>query len=506
MDISSWIERHAGFTPDKVAIRFEGEIISYADLARRISLVAGRLKHELGIRPGDRIGYLGFNHPELIILLFACARLGAMVMPLAWRLEEAEHKTLLADCAPVALFIAPEFKDEGDRLCDSLGIAKVFIDEPADLLARCQAIPAIKGEGKYSDPVLLCYTSGATGRPKGVVLDQNALALNAVNSTHMHDMVGDDVALTSLPMFHVGGLNIQTLPILHAGGTLVLHPAFDVAATFRDIQEHDVTLTVLVPTQITALLADERWQNARLNSLKVITTGSTNVPRRLIRQVHAQGIPLIQVYGSTETCPIATYLTADLAMGNEGSVGKVAIHCEMRLVDEVGVDVAAGKSGEILIRGGNVMREYWNAPEKTENALVDGWFYTGDIGHLDDNGFLYIDDRKKDMIISGGENIYPAEIENILAECQQISEVAIVGQADEKWGEIVVAVVVPTRGTDFGEEDVLAFLDGRLARFKHPRRVIFLEKLPRNAMGKVVKDDLRAMAGKTDTHLAERSV
>ncbi len=505
MDISNWIERHAGFTPDKVAIRFEDEVISYADLTGRISRAAGRLKHELGIRHGDRVGYLGFNHPELIILLFACARLGAMVMPLNWRLEEAEHKLLLADCAPTALFVGAEFKDQGARLCRSLGIAKVFIDEPANLLAESQVIPAIAGEGAYSDPVLLCYTSGATGKPKGVVLDQNALAVNAVNSTHMHDMGTNDVALTSLPMFHVGGFNIQTLPILHAGGTLILHPAFDVTATFRDLKEHSVTLSVLVPTQISAMIADSRWGQDALNSLKVISTGSTNVSRKLIRQVHARGIPLIQVYGSTETCPIATYLTADLAMANEGSAGKVAIHCEMRLIDEAGVDVAQGNRGEILIRGGNVMREYWNAPEKTAAALVDGWFYTGDIGHLDEGGFLYIDDRKKDMIISGGENIYPAEIENVLTECPEISEVAIVGQKDEKWGEVVVAVVVAAGGADSTKDDILAFLDGRLARFKHPRRVLFLEALPRNAMGKVVKDDLREMASQMSENLKEQS-
>ncbi len=505
MDISNWIERHAGFTPDKTAIRFEDQVISYADLAGRISQVAGHLRHGLGVQAGDRVGYLGHNRPDMIVLLFACARLGAMVMPLNWRLAEAEHKVLLVDCTPVALFIAPEFCEEGARLCDSLGIAGVMVGEPGDPQADSPQIPALDGAGSYSDPVLLCYTSGATGQPKGVVIDQYAIAVNAMNSTHMHNMGTDDVVLTTLPMFHVGGINIQTLPILHAGGMLILHPAFDVATLFNDLEEHGVTLTVLVPTQIKAMIGDGRWQTAKLDRLKVISTGSTNVPRKLIREVHGRGIPLIQIYGSTETCPIATYLTAPLAMANEGSAGKVAIHCEMRLIDEVGADVAQGKRGEILIRGGNVMREYWKAPKETASALVDGWFSTGDIGHLDENGFLYIDDRKKDMIISGGENIYPAEIENVLSECPEISEVAIVGHGDEKWGEVVVAIIVVAAGQTLSERAVAEFLDGRLARFKHPRRVIFLESLPRNAMGKVVKDDLREMASQTNPHLEENT-
>ncbi len=504
MDISTWIERHAGFSRDKTAIRFVEDEISYGDLAARIGDIAGVLRHRLGIKRGDRIAWLGFNHSDLIALVFACARLGAIVVPLNWRLEGHECRTLLEDCTPKALIVGAEFVELGDQICEGLNIPVVgagsTFASAGSLTASANDTPPVsenEGEGRSDDPVLISYTSGTTGKPKGVLIDQNAIFINAVNSIHMHGLTSDDVVLGTLPLFHVGGLNILSLPTLRSGGTLVLHPVFDVGDTYDTIRDDKVTLTVLVPTQISALMSDNRWQSDELASLRMMTTGSSMVPGSLIRKVHARGVPLIQVYGSTETAPIATYLTADLAKANEGSAGLVAIHCEMRIIDGSGAEVRSGESGEILIRGENLMREYWNKPEATARALVDGWFYTGDIGHVDEAGFLYVDDRQKDMIICGGENIYPAELENVLVECPDIAEVAVIGQKDEKWGEIVVAVVVAADGSSLTDSEVTGYLEGKLARFKHPRRVVFVENLPRNTMGKVVKDDLRAMVNQT---------
>ncbi len=487
MDISAWIDRHAAFTPDKTAIRFADTDISYAGLSRRIDGFAGVLMHRHDITSGDRVGYLGYNHPDQIALLFACARLGAILMPLNWRLEVPEHREIIRDCSPKILIVAQDFETPGQQICTGLPIQLANLNTLNENTAAARPAKS----ASYDDPVLLCYTSGATGHPKGVVLDQNALFFNAINSAHMHGMTGEDVVLNTLPMFHVGGINIQSLPVLHAGGTLVLHPVFDVPAAFAALEHDGVTLTVLVPTQISAMMADDRWQSADFASLRIISTGSTMVPQKLIERVHQRGIPLIQVYGSTETAPLATYLVAADAMANAGSAGKLAIHCEMRIVDEAGNDVDEGNIGEILIRGPNVMREYWNAPEVTAAVLVDGWFHTGDVGHLDNKGFLYVSDRKKDMIISGGENVYSAELENILAECPAITEAAVVGQADDKWGEIAVAVIVPGKEHGLSEADVNDLFDGRLARYKHPRRVVFADSLPRNAMGKVIKDELR---------------
>ena len=240
--------------------------------------------------------------------------------------------------------------------------------------------------------------------------------------------------LTTLPLFHVGGLNNQTTPALRMGCTVVLHPKFEVEATFDAIERERITLTVLVPAQLEAMMAHPRWSSADFSSLRMITSGSMIVPERLIRAVHARGVPLVQVYGSTETCPIAACQKAADAQRKIGSAGRAAAHCEVRIVDDDGHDVAPGASGEILVRGPNVMSGYWNDRQATDAVLVDGWFHTGDMGHLDADGYLYVDGRRKDMIISGGENIYPAEIENLLMESPDIAEASVVGWPDAALG------------------------------------------------------------------------
>jgi fatty-acyl-CoA synthase len=230
----------------------------------------------------------------------------------------------------------------------------------------------------------------------------------------------------------------------------------------------------------------------------MITTGSTIVPRHVINAVHAKGVPMVQVYGSTETCPIAAYLKAGDAMRKAGSTGRVALHCQLRLVDSNGKDVAQGSTGEILIKGNNVMTGYWQAPQATAAVLVDGWFHSGDMGHQDEEGYLYVDGRSKEMIISGGENIYPAEIENLLIECPDIAEASVIGRPDARWGEIVVAVVVPKADHAVSSEQVLKLLEGRIARFKHPKEVVIVETLPKTALGKVRKEDVRKMLARTN--------
>jgi len=342
-------------------------------------------------------------------------------------------------------------------------------------------------------PVLLCYTSGSTGRPKGALLSQEALACNAANSVDMHALSADDRVLTTLPLFHVGGLNIQTLPALQAGCTVTLHPKFDPDAAFDAIARDRITLTVLVPAQLDAMLVHPRWAGADLSSLRMITTGSTQVPPRIIRAVHARGVPLVQVWGATETAPIAACLHADEAVHKAGSTGRAARHCALRVAGFDGEELAPGAPGEVWVRGANVMSGYWGDPEASAKALAGGWFHSGDLGHLDQEGFLTIDGRLKDMIISGGENVSPAEVEAVLLDCADIAEAAVVGRPDARWGEVVVAVVAPAPGATLDRDRVLALFDGRLARFKHPKDVVVVSALPRSAIGKVRKEDVRQL-------------
>jgi fatty-acyl-CoA synthase len=482
MDLSAWIDRHAAFQPHKPAIRFEGAAIAYADLARRVRALAAAL----GVRRGDRVAYLGHNRPEMVALVFACARLGAMLVPLNWRLAPPEHAHILADAEPAVLVVEAAFR---------AGIEPVAAALPA---MRMEAPEALGGDGdapaqgRPDDPVLLVYTSGTTGRPKGAVLTQGALFWNAVNSAHMHDLTSADRVLTVLPMFHVGGLNIQTLPALHAGAEVVLHRRFDPAATLDAVAGERPTLCVLVPAAMQALIDHPRWSKADLASLRCVTTGSSIVPAHLIRAFHARGVPVIQVYGSTETGPIAVYQRVEHA-GRVGSTGLPALHGAARIVDDQGREVPAGARGEIEVKGPNVMCGYWRDAAATAAAFRAGWFRTGDIAHRDADGHFWIDERRKDLIISGGENIYPAEIEAVLLEDAAVAECAVVARPHPKWGEVPVAVVVPRPGAACDRAAILARFEGRLARFKHPHDVVVVDRLPRNAMGKVLRYELRAM-------------
>jgi fatty-acyl-CoA synthase len=501
--IADWISDCATRHPDKVAIRFRGRELSYRDFAALADSSAAALA-AAGVRRGDAVAFLGFNSPEMLALLFSCARLGALYMPLNWRLAAPEHRQMLADCPPRVLIVERDFLAPTAALGDALaGMHAVAIGGEAagwqawdDFLAAGKAPPPRDPSVGPDTPLLICYTSGSTGKPKGVLLAQGALEVNAENSEDMHGLTAEDVIFNSLPLFHVGGLNNLVTPGIKAGCSIVLHAKFDPAASFDAIGREGITLTVLVPAQLDMMMASPRWAGADFSKLRMITTGSTIVPRHVIDAVHAKGVPLVQVYGSTETSPIAVYLKADEAMKKPGSTGRVGKRCQMRLVDKYGRDVAQGETGEIWIKGGNVMQGYWQAPQATAAVLEDGWFRSGDMGHLDEDGYLWVDGRSKDMIISGGENIYPAEIENILIESPDIAEASVIGKSDPRWGEIVVAVVVPRDGRRVNSEGVMKLLEGRIARFKHPKEVVIVQALPKTALGKVRKEDVRQLVAR----------
>ncbi len=470
MNLSRIVDGWARHAPERVAIRFEGRDLTYAALGYRVEKAARGLAG-MGVSRGDRVAYLGYNHPEMLALLFAAAKLGALLVPLNWRLTVHEHRVILADCAPAALL----FEDGFAQHAAALGIDTRF--RLGGLLP--DATPVVSGCDE--DEVLIVYTSGTTGTPKGAVLTQSALLWNGYNAIHAHDLGQQDRVLSPLPMFHVGGLNNQTLPALLAGATVVLQPRFEPGAWLADVTRHRPTLSLLVPATMQAVIQHPDWEATDLSSLRMVSTGSMVVPESLIRAFHARGVPIGQIYGATETAPLAAVLMAHDAYARVGSAGKAALHCEVRIVEH-----------EIQVRGPNVMNRYWNNPEATAAAFAeDGWFRTGDLGRWDADGFLWIDGRSKDLIISGGENIHPAELENVLADCPAIAECAVIGLDDPKWGEAACAVIVTAPGASLDEAAVLALFSERVARYKHPRRVVFADSLPRNAMGKVQKFELR---------------
>ncbi|MGH6703940.1 MAG: AMP-binding protein, partial [Bradyrhizobium sp.] len=448
MDLCSLIERNAAFCPDKPAIVFEGEVLTYAALRARIEQAARALQAEFGVGRGDRVAILSLNRPDYLVLLYACARLGAMLVPLNWRLAAAEQSFILTDAAVKLLVLEQAFAGILPALDAGLPATGVigfdFAPPRGDIFDRLLA--QTRGSGRISDadlscPLLIVYTSGTTGRPKGAVLRQEALLWNGVMSQHMHDLTSDDRVLTVLPFFHVGGLNIQTTPALHVGATVTIHSRFTPDAALATFERDRPTLTVLVPAIIQAVTDHPKWATTDLSSLKAISTGSTIVPRHLIERFVARGVPVLQVYGSTETCPVAVYTRLGGDLSRTGSTGLPGLCCEAAIIDDAGRELPPGTPGEIAIRGPNVFREYWGNEEATRETLQDGWYRSGDIGVRDADGYFFVHDRKKNLIISGGENIYPAEVERVLLEHPDVRECGVIGRTDPKWDEVPVAYV-----------------------------------------------------------------
>ncbi|ALS60765.1 class I adenylate-forming enzyme family protein [Pandoraea norimbergensis] len=504
------LARHARATPERLALRCgvgqQAEETDYAALWRRIERVGGHLRETWRIAPGDRIACLGLNDELQIALLFACARAGAIFLPLNFRLAVPELAAIVRHAGVRVLWFDAEHRNAAREIRDALE-QEAITDLPPPAIAPIEgliAVPSIKPV-VYPDvapdaPVLLAYTSGTTGEPKGALHTQAGLLANAEASWWAHDMRADDHVLSTLPMFHVGGLCIQTLPALLRGASVTLHPRFDPAAWLSDVASQRPTLSLMVPATMRAVQLHPAWLTTDLSSLRGVMAGSSVVPLSAIDAFHTRGIPLGQVYGATETGPVSIALRFGEAKDHPGAVGRACPAVEVRLADTTGNEVAPGEVGEILIRAPNVMREYWRAPQHA--SFVEGWFRSGDLARLREDGCFEVVGRSKDMIISGGENIYPAEIENALVDCPGVLEAAVVGVADERWGEVPVAAIVaaPAAGSsaEVTPQAVLDYLGTRIARFKLPRRVVILDTLPKSALGKVQKPILTAWLSKPE--------
>jgi len=489
--IDSLIAGHAAATPQRPAITFNGTRLDYAELENAVASMAGWLD-AVGITSNDRIAIYARNHPESFITLLAASRIGAILMPLNWRLSEAELSWQMGDAAPSLLLYGDGFAETGTRLAADAGCRALALGDELAAARAGQSMGAGEGRGTPASELLLVYTSGTTGRPKGALLAQPAMRANALMSHHAYAMTPDDVVLNILPLFHVGGLNIQPLPALLLGGHVVIEDGFDPASVLAMIAAQRVTQITVVPTILGALLAHPAWQEADLSSLRMIAIGSTDVPISLIEAVHDRHIAVVQIYGATETSPTAIYQTADIAFRTAGSIGRAGCACEIRIVGPDGKEMPTGEVGEIWVRGDNILTRYWNNEEASAASITDGWFHTGDMARVDADGLYWFADRLKHVIISGGENIYPAELERVLSDFDGLTEFAIVGRDDTRWGQ--VPVVVAVRAVDIlTADDVLAHFSGRIASFKRPKEVVFVEALPRNALGKIVAAEVRRL-------------
>ncbi|MBX3029277.1 MAG: long-chain fatty acid--CoA ligase [Chloroflexi bacterium] len=492
MVLGTWITDRGRLTPDRVAIDHAQGRVTYRQLDRESAHLAAELL-ERGLRRGDRVAVLSDNRPEYVTLFFACARIGLILTPLNWRLAAPELAYQLDHSEPALLVVSEERRSQA---MTALGVARVQpplrdIAEPPAAAVATTAISAARVAVRNDDPLLLCYTSGTSGRPKGALLTHANCFWTNLSIDHLMDVTTFDVVLQVLPQFHVGGWNVQPLLAWWKGATVVLESSFDARRALALIESKRVTTMMGVPATYLFMAEHPTFATTDLSSLRMAVVGGAPMPEALLRTWLARGVRLVQGYGLTEAGPNVLALPWEDATAHLGAAGKAYPHVEVALADAAGEPLDGPASGELLVRGPNVFAGYWRDPDATAAAMRDGWLHTGDIAERDADGFHRIRGRIKEMYISGGENVYPAEVEAVLMEHPAVAEVAVVGIPHERWGETGLAVVVRR-----GPVEAMALVDWcteRLARFKVPGSVRFLERLPRSSMGKVVAADLLAL-------------
>jgi len=491
--LGSWVHRRLQKSGDKVATIFQDEFTTYRQLDERTNRLAHALRG-LGITTGSRVAYLGENHPSFVETFFATTMLGAIFVPVNTRLAGPEINFILKDSGAQVIIVSNELASLTLASLEDTHVTTLVRVAQFDILVAEGTPEFIDIDVALDSPAVIMYTSGTTGNPKGALLTHENLTWNALNVLVDYDIVSRDVSLMISPLFHAAAFGMGLLPAILKGGTLLLEAGFEPGRVLHLIEKYRATVISGVPTTYQMLCEHADWDKTDISSLEKLTCGGSSVPLRVIEAYEKRGLSFTGGYGMTETSPGATSLQPTHARTKAGSAGLPHFFTAMRIVTDDQKIADIGEIGEIQLRGPNVISEYWNRPEASSDAFSDGtWFRSGDMGYVDDEGFLFVADRLKDMIISGGENIYPAEIEQLIIELLEVSAVAVIGVPHEKWGEAPVAVVTLQPGAMLDAERVMAHLDGRLARFKIPRRVEFIEEMPRTASGKIRKADLRAL-------------
>ncbi|WP_293389443.1 long-chain fatty acid--CoA ligase [Nevskia sp.] len=497
--LAEWFRRRALRAPERAALSFKDHTLSYGEMQKSIERMAAVFVSG-GVRAGDRVAWLSLNHSLIMVALFACARIGAIFVPLNFRLSRPELADIINDAGAHTLVADTQHAAVIEPARAELPCRRYLLLDEAELgwgslsagMSDELPVPAAVN-GLPDDVALLIYTSGTTGRPKGVMLSNGNLWTNNINWLLASDYTSQDVTLNCAPLFHVGGICVVLLPTLLVGGHVVLQQSFDPLQFLNDLERYKVTVTFAVPAMMLFASQHERYLSADLSAMRLIVAGGAPVPEPLLHTYNARGIPVSQCYGMTEATAGVTFLETERAITKLGSCGRPGLLTEVKLIDRDGNTITTpGERGEICMRGGNITQGYWNRPAETAAALdADGWMHSGDGAWVDADGFYTMCDRIKDMIISGGENIYPAEIESLLYEHPAIAEVAVIGAADARWGETVVVIAVLKAGQGLDLETLLAFVAPRLARYKLPKALHVIETMPRNPNGKIVKTELR---------------
>ncbi len=496
-----WIAHHRIQRPNKEAVRDLGSdrSFTYAELDHRIDAMAAYLA-SIGVERGDRVGVLAHNGVEFFDVQFACARRGAICVLLNWRLTVTELEYILNDSSPMLLVHDASFVESAEELQRRCSIGKLLsIDGGAATSSYEKALTLFDGQDggqaelTHDDLVTIMYTSGTTGLPKGAMITHGMNFWNAVNLGIPAGIGLDTVHLNVLPLFHTGGLNCYSNPVLHAGGTVVIMKTFDPGDTLQVLGDpaQGITHFFAVPAPYQFMMQHPDFVETDLSRLRVAGVGGAPCALTIMEGWMERGISLTQGFGMTETSPACIFLDPDDALRKIGSTGKVLLHTEARVVNDDGRECGPDEIGELWVAGPNITPGYWNRPDATADAFEGRWLKTGDAARVDHEGFFYIVDRWKDMYISGGENVYPAEVENVLYQLPEVAEAAIIGVPNEKWGEVGLAVLALKPGMTLDRATMIEHCVTRLATFKIPNDMAVVEALPRNATGKVLKRELR---------------
>jgi fatty-acyl-CoA synthase len=497
-----WIAHFARRTPDKLAVvdLASERRLTYAQFDARISHLATHLRDGVKIARGDRVAVLAHNTTDTLEVQFACGRIGAVFLPLNTRLTVPELSYIVGDAAPQLMIHDAALADL------ALAVAKLCEVPSALLLGAGGSFEAAIAAAKpldqaeivtLDDMSTIMYTSGTTGQPKGAIITHGMTFWNCVNLGGPAYISPSSVLLTVLPLFHTGGLNCYTNPVLHAGGTVLIMRAFDPGLALQLISDpsHRINTFFGVPSIYQFMAQHPAFAGSDFSRLVICGVGGAPMPVPLLKVWEERGVALQQGYGMTETSPAVLTLDREDAVRKVGSSGKPVLHTEVRIVRPDGVDADIGELGELWVKGPNITPGYWNRPDANQSSFTDGWLHTGDAARIDEEGFYYIVDRWKDMYISGGENVYPAEVENVLHQLAAIAEAAVIGIADAQWGEVGMAIVAVKPGHSLTEAEIQAHCEANLARFKRPCVIWFVEALPRNATGKIHKPTLRQNFG-----------
>ncbi|NGP89536.1 class I adenylate-forming enzyme family protein [Fodinibius halophilus] len=495
MNYNNWLTKRDRHSPHKEAVidSTTGNRYTYRDLNELATQLAGYLQHREGLEAGNRVAVVSPNSISYLVLFFACAKIGAVLVPLNYRLPKAGLKEQVSDCDPHLLVSAEEFSEVVTDIAECNSCSYQMLDEGERAVAavmQTEQPEVLPYESSANDIAMILYTSGTTGKAKGAMISWQQIHWNSLNTEISLGLTGDDSSFVNTPFYHTGGWHVLLTPLIHHGGKLILQPKFDAAECNRLVDQEEISILFGIPTMLRMMMEEDNFEETDFSSVRFAICGGESCPIPIIKGYQEKGVPIRQGYGLTEAGPNCYSLPAEDAIRKKGSVGFPNFHIGVKIVDEQNKELPQGEVGELLMKGPHVFKGYWNNPDATEQAFDDGWVHTGDLFRCDDEGYYYMVGRKKEMYISGGENVYPVQVEKVIYQHEAVAQVAVIGVPDDQWGETGCAYIVLHKEASLSKEELLEYCRDYLAGYQLPKHVILREELPVGDSNKIQKKDL----------------